>query len=221
MSLFSTHLESDHSTAYAPQQLQALIDMCAKPVDKRSIWQCPLCLKEGQQLRSHLARHLRDVALFVLPKTLDIKIHENESNGVVFGSSEEEKELEVRIDELSYSDRMSDISEEAMMDIPDLKNHDQDYEENTQTTQPIGEAKKATQNVHVVLPRLQKIVPSIATQSDKAAQDTRHSDEARPAQRVDVTRNLRRLPVRPLPAFLQLSNEGKTCEPTRYPSDKC
>ena len=213
VSIFSSHLESHHSTAYAPQQLQALIDMCAKPVDKHSSWQCPLCLKERQQLRSHLARHLKNAALFVLPRTLDVKVNENDSNGVQFGSSEEEEELEARIDELSYSDSMSDISEKAKMAIPDLEIRDQDFMENTQSAHPTDEPKEALQNVQMVLPRLQEVVPAIDTQSEVTAQDIRNSYEPRSAQMESVTRVLRRLPVRPLPAFLQLSNEGKTGQP--------
>ena len=221
MSLFSAHLESDHSTAYAPQQLKALIDMCAKPVDKHSLWQCPLCLKEGQQLRSHLARHLRNLALFVLPKTVDVKINENESNGVQFGSSEEDEELEARIDELSYSDRMSDISEKAKMDIPELETHDQDSMENTQSTHRTEETREPFRNVHMVLPGLQEEIPATDPQNDMAAQDSGSFHELRSAQMESITRSLRRLAVRHLPAFLRLSNEGKTRQPQTNSSDNC
>lgn len=158
MSVFSTHLESNHSTAYAPNQLQALVDMCAKPVDKRSLFQCPLCLKEGQPLRSHLARHLRNVSLFVLPKNLNMNVDENESKGVQFGSSEEEEELEARNDELSDSDRMSDISGKAMMDIPDLETDDQDSMGNTPAPLLGNEAEKATSNERFIQPGLQDTV---------------------------------------------------------------
>ena len=99
------------------------------------------------------------------------------------------------------------------MAIPDLETRDQDFMDNIQSTHPTDEPKEALQNVQIVLPRVQEIVPAIDTQSDEAAQDTRNSYEPRSAQMEIVARVLRRLPVRPLPAFLQLSNEGKTSQP--------
>lgn len=129
VSKFSSHLEAGHPTAYASHQLLALKDMCARPIDKRSLAQCPLCLKEGQQLRSHLARHLRTLALFVMPKTIDVKLDEDESNGVQLGGSEDREDIDAQFDPLSDSDRMSEVSDRAIADVPEFEDHGQDLTE--------------------------------------------------------------------------------------------
>ena len=118
-SKFSHHLKLEHSTAYAPHQLQALIDMCMVPLDKTSFEQCPLCLKEGQHLRSHLARHLRTLALFVLPKTTNVDSDDVDSNGVQTGGSEEHEDVDARFEALSDSDQMSEVAADAAVDIPE------------------------------------------------------------------------------------------------------
>ena len=117
---FSDHIKQDHPTACAPHQLQALIDMCVRPVDSHLLEQCPLCLQEGQQLRSHLARHLRTLALFVLPKTSNGDREDVNSDAVQSGGSEEHEDANANIEARSNSDQMSDISEDALIDVPKI-----------------------------------------------------------------------------------------------------
>ena len=118
---FSSHIKEDHATDYAPNQLQALIDMCLRPVDSYLLGQCPLCLQEGQQLRSHLAQHLRTLALFVLPKSIDVDREDVNSEAVQSGGSEEHEDTNANLDALSISDQMSDISEDAKIEVSKTK----------------------------------------------------------------------------------------------------
>lgn len=45
--------------------------MCARPVGQHIREDCSLCLKKDQPIRNHMARHMRSLALFVLPKVDD------------------------------------------------------------------------------------------------------------------------------------------------------
>ena len=126
---FSGHIEQDHPTACAPHQLQALIDMCVTPVDSHLLEQCPLCLQEGQQLRSHLSRHLRALALFVLPKISNLDREDANSDAVQSGGSEEHEDANANNEALSNSDQMSDISEDAMIDVPEIDDQTEPVEQ--------------------------------------------------------------------------------------------
>ena len=123
---FVHHIESNHPGLYSVHQLPALVDMCVRPIDRYAAEQCPLCLKENQHLRSHLARHMRTLALFVLPRA-DGKIEQDvDSNGVQVGASEDPEDVER--DELSESDTMSIVSAEVMNEIPHLKDDEGEEE---------------------------------------------------------------------------------------------
>ncbi|KAI5777176.1 hypothetical protein EDC01DRAFT_624436 [Geopyxis carbonaria] len=66
---FTTHLNNHH-----PDQALALeltLERCERPRVTNTPDKCPLCGKEysGKKLRSHLAKHMQQIALFVLPKT--------------------------------------------------------------------------------------------------------------------------------------------------------
>ena len=174
---FSGHLKQDHPTACAPHQLRALIDMCVRPADSRLLEQCPLCLQEGQQLRSHLARHLRTLALFVLPKTSNVEKEDLNSDAVQSGGSEEHEDANANIEALSNSDQMSEISDDAMIDVPNIEH----------------EAEQPTQ----IDPLEQSPNSSSTSQSESTSQDLR---KLKIAWLDDVAQLL----CKPLPAFLLL-----------------
>ena len=180
---FSGHIKQDHPTACAPHQLQALIDLCISPVDKHLLEQCPLCLQEGQQLRSHLARHLRTLSLFVLPNTIGVDREDIDSDAVQSGGSEEHEDANANIEALSNSDQMSDISENAMIDVPRIE----DQAEQLMTINPVEESNNLTST----------------SQLESTSQD---SLKLRVAQLVSAAQTFY---AKPLPNFLQLSKIGK------------
>ncbi|KAL8791920.1 MAG: hypothetical protein Q9195_005496 [Heterodermia aff. obscurata] len=92
-----------------------------RPVDSNFLGQCPLCLKDGQQLRSHLARHLRTLALFALPKTINLDREDANSDAVQSGGSIEHEDANANFEALSDSDQMSDISEDAMIEVSKIE----------------------------------------------------------------------------------------------------
>ena len=64
---FRRHIENDHPDLGGPVQQQAIIDITGH---FSSEMLCPLCgnrCQSPQKLRSHLGRHLQQIALFVLP----------------------------------------------------------------------------------------------------------------------------------------------------------
>lgn len=62
-----------HSGTFMESQLPILVDMCERPADPDERASCPLCGEEATltALRTHVASHLEDVALFVLPVETD------------------------------------------------------------------------------------------------------------------------------------------------------
>ena len=156
--------------------------MCIRPVDKHLLEKCPLCLQEGQQLRSHLARHLRTLALFVLPKTIRVDREDIDSDVVQSGGSEEHEDANANIEALSDSDQMSDISEDAMIDVPRVE----DQAELLMKSNPVEENN----------------TPASASQLESISQD---SLELRVGQLVRAAQSIY---AKPLPAFLRLSKIG-------------
>ena len=63
------HLREMHSQDFTKRQLPVLLDMCERPIDEDEIVKCPLCPTSLAlpKLQVHLASHLEEIALFVLP----------------------------------------------------------------------------------------------------------------------------------------------------------
>lgn len=63
------HLEQSHADSFTSSQLPVLIDMCERSVNEDEITKCPLCptALPLPKLQAHLASHLEEIALFVLP----------------------------------------------------------------------------------------------------------------------------------------------------------
>lgn len=156
------------------------------PLDKSSFEQCPLCLKEGQHLRSHLARHLRTLALFVLPKATNVDNDDVDSNGVQTGGSEEREDVDARFEALSDSDQMSEVAEDAAVDIPEtdpqIPTNINSLSENA-TVSRIDEADSTDGNLQALRKLRLSQLPAAAK---------RYSQDW----------------MKPLPDFLQIGNEG-------------
>ncbi|KAI9772000.1 MAG: hypothetical protein M1840_001288 [Geoglossum simile] len=118
ISEFEQHMQQIHPELLVDHQLSSLADMCVRPMQNQATAKCPLCMKEGQELRIHLARHMRALSLFVLPRRVENN-EEIASNEVqIWGS--EDIESEAGRTALSISDQMSEVSAEAVKGIPDL-----------------------------------------------------------------------------------------------------
>lgn len=115
--IFVEHVKLRHPESFADHQLQALVDMCTSPVDQNIKDQCPLCLKEDQHIRRHMARHMRSLALFVLPRMDNNKCEDTDSNGVQVGPSEEQDDSDTERNALSNSDSNPDIPKPPVNDV--------------------------------------------------------------------------------------------------------
>ena len=134
-----------------------------------------------------------------MPKAVDTKLDDVKSDGVQFGGSEDQEAVDAELDALSDSDRMSNVSEEAMVDVPDLEDHGEDTVLHTQT--PHLNANK----VEPILQDSGKSLNASSVPSDQCGGDFL---EYRPASPHSSTKT-NNFPVKPLPAFLKLSDEGK------------
>ncbi|KAI0469641.1 domain found in Dishevelled, Egl-10, and Pleckstrin-domain-containing protein [Xylariaceae sp. FL0804] len=67
------HLQERHPNSWTPTQLLILLDLSERPVEESNIFQCPLCPNQMllNRLMVHLAEHLEEIALFVLPRETD------------------------------------------------------------------------------------------------------------------------------------------------------
>ena len=176
-------MEQEHPTDFAPNQLQALLDLCATPIDKHYLGTCPLCFRERQHLRSHLARHSLTLALFVLPKIAGVERENADSNGVQAGGSEDSEEFDASHEALSKSDEMSDISEHALIEVPDLQG-------------PAGSSANFDADEENPVPL--EINQHSSFDKSPAALLERWSDQPTIG-----------LQIKTLPSFLQSSNEGE------------
>lgn len=71
--LLQRHLIDHHSHFFTDSQLPILLDMSERPADPDDMGDCPLCGAELtiRALKNHVASHLEDLALFVLPCDAD------------------------------------------------------------------------------------------------------------------------------------------------------
>ena len=82
------HLESEHGGSYSPGQIPIILEMSDQPVDDTDTQICVSCSREMSALRlqEHLADHLENIALFVLPRNLSDD-EEEISNKVLIAES--------------------------------------------------------------------------------------------------------------------------------------
>lgn len=64
------HIGKHHSRSVTDSQLQVMTDMCERPIDELEGVTCPICSLHPiilHSLHDHIAEHLEEIALFVLP----------------------------------------------------------------------------------------------------------------------------------------------------------
>lgn len=64
---FINHMEKDHDVAFDDSRFVTVQDMFQRPFRKDE-GTCNLCMKESKKLKSHVSRHLQQMALFALPR---------------------------------------------------------------------------------------------------------------------------------------------------------
>lgn len=81
-SLLEQHMTKQHADISKEFEFSILLDMCERPAASDEKDTCPLCLEEHTLLglRSHLAAHLEELALFVLPVGTDDDNEDADSN---------------------------------------------------------------------------------------------------------------------------------------------
>lgn len=74
------HLLIEHSNTVSESEASSYADLCEKNVDDAELTTCLICLKEMSLLKlyDHLATHMEEIALFVLPSISD---EENDEEG--------------------------------------------------------------------------------------------------------------------------------------------
>ena len=143
------HRKVEHSLTFAERQRQALLDFILRPARKNVTAICPLCLREGEAIRSHLARHVRDLALFVLPrgvsdiaggeKSDELRLGADAANGTSDGT---------RVLELGESDH-SESYQEALVSDAVMEEHILPAEETTRPSRsgsPYGNVARPQPN---------------------------------------------------------------------------
>ena len=68
-----THLKAHNHGLFSESQLRIVLDMCDRPIDDSEQSRCIPCGEEMSlsMLKNHLAMHLEDIALFVLPSSVE------------------------------------------------------------------------------------------------------------------------------------------------------
>lgn len=130
---FLSHMKFDHGQKFDEAQFSALKDMFRRP--SRSIeGTCNLCQRHSTKLKSHLSRHLQQVALFALPRvneTVGSGKAERDTRSSRYVNKDDHKDDE---DEESSDDDVSSKSvgdngtAGANVDTSDLPDVDDDYE---------------------------------------------------------------------------------------------
>lgn len=67
------HLLEKHAGKFPESQIMIMVDICERPIDDDEDADCPICLATLSlpALRTHLATHLEELALFVLPRYME------------------------------------------------------------------------------------------------------------------------------------------------------
>ncbi|KAK7953657.1 hypothetical protein PG988_014351 [Apiospora saccharicola] len=78
---FATHLLESHKEQYRPNQVSLLLETSDRPMEENTPQECIFCHKQTtlKQLIDHTARHLEDLALFVLHTAADDTTEESSS----------------------------------------------------------------------------------------------------------------------------------------------
>lgn len=139
---FLKHMQADHNTTFDEGQFAPIHDMFRRP--SRSIeGTCNLCMRDSKKLKSHVSRHLQEIALFALPRVSetaesDKAEHDTRSSRYVNkGDGNENKDdSDEQSSSASSEHHGSDTGQQIEdLDLPDLpllpRESDSDLEETT------------------------------------------------------------------------------------------
>jgi hypothetical protein len=101
------HMEEQHAGTFNDLQLPVLLDMCERPADPNEKTDCPLCptTLPVSIVQDHIALHLEELSLFVLPLNTDDTGAEGNSDKVEMIQSEPNR---LEFDDLSSLGSFSD-----------------------------------------------------------------------------------------------------------------
>jgi hypothetical protein len=104
--LLESHLRTNHSTIFTEAQLAHLIDICHRPLEMEEDGDCPLCPVTFplSTLQPHLAAHLEELALFILPVNTEDRSHD--------AGSEDMEQISghaARLDHANSDDELSEL----------------------------------------------------------------------------------------------------------------
>ena len=128
--LLETHVKTHHADSVTKTQLPALLEVCARPLDRMAPEDCPFCDKwadhlrriqpniepqlghhtlvvTSKQFRNHVARHMEQLALFAFPKQI-----EDEDDG-------ETGSIEPAADDALEEDAVEKAIERAGFSVPE------------------------------------------------------------------------------------------------------
>jgi len=140
---FLDHMQHVHSESLTGNQLLSIHRGFQRPSNMVS-GICTLCGEHANNLKSHLARHLEQLALFAIPQTdymPDLNENDTSSNAVRQGapgssgliSTDEQPDVSSRVPSPELSERMKDDSEDKnlqhtdvlkdLVSVPDIPDH--------------------------------------------------------------------------------------------------
>ena len=110
---FIGHVQRQHPSGFAEEQLPAFLQMCLVPADKGTVGECDFCSVPGQILYKHMAHHMKALALFAVPRKNNGNDDEAGSKEGQAGASDDASILGKSRERMSSSGSISEISEDA------------------------------------------------------------------------------------------------------------
>ncbi|RDW81478.1 uncharacterized protein DSM5745_05035 [Aspergillus mulundensis] len=115
----SMHIQREHADVIPESQLQLLTDVSKRPSSRAH--QCPLCTKppisDPETFQFHLARHLQQLALFILtPYDTDVL---SGSDNQSFQDASDRRERSDKVDEQDWLDGLDDMDKLKRLDETD------------------------------------------------------------------------------------------------------
>ncbi|ERF74650.1 hypothetical protein EPUS_00780 [Endocarpon pusillum Z07020] len=136
------HLRAHHEGSFSESQLPTILDMCDRPIDDNEQSTCLLCGQKMYllQLWEHLAMHMEDIALFVLPSKVA------EETGDVDGGSISNQAPRLEFGNGSHGDGASSLDSLHFSNAGSEYAHKQtsaDFENLQSTARPEADSKIA------------------------------------------------------------------------------
>lgn len=90
----SSHIKQSHAQSFEQSQLPVLLEICERPMDETNLQTCPFCRQKDlvKKLMEHVAGHLEELALFVLPSG-ESEPRDEESSGMLSSMNSAEDDI--------------------------------------------------------------------------------------------------------------------------------